>query len=248
MAQQPTVSSCASNRSSLVISAALLCLFLLTAGLIVGVRRDNWGGPVVAVFGYEVRGVVYNRLTGEKLGGAELNCGDYVAVSDRRGRFALRFPADEHRRCMVTAPGFETQSVDLRAGQQVGLWLVPDPVGTVTEIMAWQKHGEFERQYELLHPDVRRSWTREEFVRLMKRTENSRVVDSISGTPKYLDSWDYFGKLFRNVAIVPTWILVESEGRYLLQYWEAHLVKFEGLWNWFREPVKQRGVLSVGRD
>ena len=105
--------------------------------------------------------------------------------------------------------------------------------------MDWQRQREFARQYDLLHSDVNRSWTREEFTRLLSLTEHYPIVDFKQAAPHFLRQWNYYGQVYPHVAVVPTWITFDRDGKRVSYYWEAHLVKENGLWRWFREPLVQ---------
>jgi hypothetical protein len=219
-----------------MLAAWLAALLLVIAVLGVVAQMDRTMAPAGAVFGYELPGVAFNRLTGDRLAGAQLDCGSCTATSDLQGRFTLTFGPNDVRRCRVTAVGFEPQFVNGQSAARLGVWLTPDPAWTVREIVQWEKDRDFGRQYDLLYPDVRRSWTREEFCRVLDLTESRRILAADHGPPIYLPHWDYYGDEYTDVAVIPTWITFEQGGQIHRSFWPAHLVKLDGLWRWFREP------------
>ena len=230
-----------SNTPSRPVGAAMLAAWLAALLLILAVvgvvaRMDRTVAPAGAVFGYELPGVVFNRLTGGRLAGARLECGTCAATSDLQGRFTLVFAPGQTRRCRVMAIGFEPQFVDGQSLERLGVWLTPDPVLTVRQIVQWEKEREFGREYDVLHPDVRISWTREEYARLLGLTEDRRVLTAEHGAATFLPRWDYYGEWYYDVAVVPTWLTYERGGQERRALWETHLVQLDGLGRWFREP------------
>jgi hypothetical protein len=221
---------------AVVLAAWLAALLLVIAVLGLAAQMDRTVAPAGAVFGYELPGVVFNRLTGARLAGAQLDCGVCAATSDLQGRFTLTFGPGDARRCRVTAVGFEPQFANGQSVPRLGVWLTPDPVWTVRQIIQWEEQRDFGRQYDLLHPDVRRSWTREEFCRVLDLTEDRRVLSAEHGSAVYLPKWDYYGDQYDDVAEVPTWITFEQHGQQRRVFWPVHLVKLDNLWHWFREP------------
>jgi hypothetical protein len=219
-----------------MLAAWLAALLLVIAVTGIVARLDRMVTPSGAVFSYELPGVVFNRLTGGRLAGAQLECGTCAATSDIQGRFILTFGPGEARRCRVMAVGFESQFVDGQSTPRLGVWLTPDPVLTVRQLVQWEKERDFGQEYEVLHPDVRRSWTREEYARLLGLTEHRRILSAEHGPATYLPKWDYYGEIYHNVALVPTWLTFEESGQEKRALWETHLVKLDGLWRWFREP------------
>ncbi len=213
---------------------AVLLLVIAVIGLVV--RMGRIIAPTGAVFGYQLPGVVFNRMTGGRLAGARLECGLCAATSDLQGRFTLTFGPKDVRRCRVTAVGFEPQFVDGASVARLGVWLTPNPVWTVRQIIQWEKERDFPEQYDVLHPDVRRSWTREEYSRLLSLTETRRILAAENGAPINLPRWDYYGDEYYNVVVVPTWLTYEQGGQVHQTFWPAHLVKLDNLWRWFREP------------
>ena len=230
-----SVRSCASNRSSLGLAVTSVFLLLSATFFAVQEEPDSRKTTVWPVFGYDVQGVLYNRLTGERLGDVSLDCGDRGTTSDADGQFRLKSDWREVKRCKVWASGFETQYLEAQSGARLSVSLVPDPTWTVQMIVGWEEARQFGKQYDLLHPDVRRSWTREEFTRVLTLTEGRRIVGAEYAAPVYLDQWDYYGESYENVAVVPTWLILKRNGQQLRHYWEAHLVKVGGIWHWFRE-------------
>jgi hypothetical protein len=212
--------------------AALVLVIVVVGG---AARLDRIMSPTSAVFGYELPGVVFNRMTGGRLAGAQLDCGLCAATSDLQGRFTLTFGPGDVRRCRVTAIGFEPQFVDGQSVARLGVWLTPDPVWTVRQIIQWEKERDFGPQYDVLHPDVRRSWTREEYSRVLGLTEDRHILSAENGVPIYLPRWDYYGDEYCDVAMVPTWLTYEQGGQVHHTFWPAHLVKLDNLWRWFRE-------------
>jgi hypothetical protein len=219
------------------VSVSLLAALVLVIVLVlIAARLDRGVPPANAVFAYEVPGAVFNRLTGERLAGARLDCAGATATSDLVGRFTLSLGPGEVQRCGVTATGFESQFVDARSAARLGVWLTPDPIWTVRQVIEWEKDREFGRQYDVLHPDVRRSWTREEYSRLMGLTQNRQILAVEQQAVEYLPSWSNYGDVYYGVALVPTWITYQEGGREERALWQAHLVKVDGVWRWFREP------------
>ena len=239
MIRQTAASSCALNRSSVGLAATSLFLLLFGSALVLRIRADNWDTPFAPVFGYEVRGVTYSGFDGERLRGARIDCGVTETFSDVQGRFVIDFDFRQRQRCRFVAPGFEPRDVWAGSGDVLAVRMAPDPVWTVSKIIEWEKTGQFGGQYELLHPDVSRSWTREEFVRLLSLTETQSPVAFEYAPPYFLEQWDHYGEVYYHVAVVPTWLTFEEKGELQRYYWEAHLVKHDGLWRWFREsPIK----------
>ena len=228
------------NKSSATVwyiaGLSALAALLLAASFAVHARPDNWNTPIGSVFGYDAQGVVYNMLTGDWLANAEVACEGYRTAADSRGRFVIRLRPREYGTCQIGAPGFEDQKVAIRSGQSLDVGLVPDPMWTLGLIVSWEKTGRFGKQYDLLHPDVRRSWTREEFARLLNLTEYRHVIAVEYMAPYHLKKWDYYGEIYHDTVVVPTWITFERDGQRFRQHWEAHLVKANGFWHWFREP------------
>jgi hypothetical protein len=239
MSEWAGASPCASNRSSVGLAATSLLLLVFGSFFVLRIRADNWDAPFAPVFGYEVRGVTYSGFDGARLAGAHIDCGIAQTSSDAQGRFVVDFGFRRGWLCRFSAPGFEPQEVRVGSGDMLAVRLVPDPVWTVSRIVEWERTGQFESQYDLLHPDVNRSWTREEFVRLLSLTENQPLLESEIGRPYFLERWDHYGEVYHHVAVVPTWLTFEENGEARRYYWEAHLVKHNGLWRWFREtPTK----------
>lgn len=237
MAKQSTVLSCASNRSSLGLAATLAFLLLTGASVILRVRSDNWDLPFAPVFGNHVRGVTYNGLTGERLGDTYIECGSRASTSDDWGRFAIDLGGPKPNRCTVGAPGFEPKNIEAWPGESVVVRLAPDPTGVITQVVQWEKEGRFDKQYELLHPDVSRSWTVEEFARLLRLTEDDSIISFEMAEPYFLKRWNNYGEVYFNVAVVPVQVSFDRDGRIARYDWEAHLVKRDGFWRWFREPL-----------
>lgn len=235
MSKWPAVSSCALSRSSLGLAVTSLFLLLFGGLFVLKIRADNWEAPFSPVFGYEVRGVTYSGFDGERLEGTQIDCGTTRASSDAQGRFVIHFGFRQSQRCRFVSPGFEPQDVWPDSGDVLAVRLVPDPAWTVAKVVDWEKTGRFDGQYDLLHPDVSRSWTREEFVRLLTLTENQSLVHFEYAAPYFLKEWDHYGELYHHVAVVPTWLTFKYKGGLERYYWEAHLVKHDGLWRWFRE-------------
>ena len=244
MAKRSPLLPCAPNRSSLGLAVTLLFLLLTGGLLVVMVRWVAWDVPYSPVFPYTARGVIYNKLTGERLGNSKIECGNPVTTSDVRGRFVVDLAGRKSRQCQFSSQGFEPLLIDVLAGQVMNVALVPDPVWTLSCVVAWESQRKFGKQYDLLHTDVRRSWTREEFIRLLSATENP-VVHFEHAPAHYLDRWDNYGDVYHNVAVVPAWITFEQNGQYVQYYWESHWVKQESYWRWFREPMTQIGVLAA---
>ena len=248
MAKQPTVSSCASNRSSLGLTATAVFLFVLGGFLVLRVRSDNWDLPYAPVFGYEVRGATYNGLTGERIGGTSIDCGNHKSTSDARGYFVIDLDTPESKRCRVTAPGFEPQNIETHPGTSLGVRLAPGPTWTIAQIIEWEEKDQFDKQYDLLHPDVSRSWTRQEFGRLLALTENHPIVSFEQTEPYILRQWDHYGEVYVDVAVVPAWITFDRRGQHVRYYWEAHLVREGGFWRWFREPLIEISAVDANAE
>lgn len=221
-------------RVAMLATAVALAAFALFA--VFHFKRESLPVPGCPVFGYDVSGLVVNRLTGERIAAAELDCGGCRATSDAWGQFTIKFTRQGSQRCRVSARGFEVASVDGHVGRPLGVWLAPDPLATVDLILNWEQRAEYERQYDLLYPDLKRSWTKEEYSRLMRLTQERRILNVEYAAPARLQSWDYFGDVFNNVIVVPTWITFERPGGRVRSYWEAHLIQVDGVWHWFGEP------------
>lgn len=250
MSEWAGASPCASNRSSVGLAATSFLLLVFGSFFVLRIRADNWDGPFAPVFGYEVRGVTYSGFDGARLEGARIDCGLAQTSSDAQGRFLVDFGFRRDWRCRFSAPGFETHDVRVDSGDVVAVRMVPDPLWTVSRIVEWEKTGQFGSQYDLLHPDVNRSWTREEFVRLLSLTENQPLIESEYGPPYFLERWDHYGEVYHHVAVVPTWLTFQEKGGLQRYYWEAHLVKHDGLWRWFRESAVRlsSGERQAGRE
>jgi len=245
MAKQPTVSSCASNRSSLGLAATAVFLLLFGGFFVLRVKPDNWDLPFARVFGYEVRGVTYNRLTGERLGDSYIDCGNHKSTSDVRGHFVIDLDSPESKRCTVTAPGFDPQNIETHPGNSLVVRLAPGPTWMIAQIVEWGEKGRFDKQYDLLHPDVSRSWTREEFSRLLTLTENHPIISFEQAEPHFLKQWNNYGELYVDVAVVPAWITFDRYGQHVRYYWEAHWVQEGDFWRWFREPLIEISTVDV---
>lgn len=248
MAKQPTVSSCASNRSSLGLAATVVLLLLFGGFFVLRVRSDNWDLPSAPVFSYEVRGATYNGFTGERLGGSYIDCGNHKSTSDTRGQFVIGLDSPESKRCRVTAPGFEPQNIETHPGKRLVVQLAPGPTWMIAHIIEWRNKGRFDKQYDLLHPDVSRSWTREEFSRLLTLTEYHPIVSFEQAEPHFLRQWDHYGEVYLDVAVVPAWITFDRHGQQVRYYWEAHLVREGGFWRWFREPLVEISAMDVNAE
>jgi hypothetical protein len=219
---------------------------MLGGVFVLNAQPDHWRPPLAPVFGHEAQGVVYNRLTQERLGDVAFACGRFEADSDTKGRFVINFDSQGARRCRVHAQGFEPQDITVRSGDVLRIGLVPDPGRTLAHIVEWQRQRHFAKQYDLLHSDINRSWTREEFTRLLSLTEHEPIVEFRQADPYLLVKWDYYGDVYDRVAVVPTWITYDRAGERVQYYWEAHLVREDGLWRWFREPLTE--VSTPGGD
>lgn len=243
MAKRSPLLFCASNRNSLSIAVTLLFLLLVGGLLFVIVRWVGWNVPYSPVFPYTAHGVIYNKLTGERLDNSQIECGNPVTTSDVRGRFVVDLAGRKSRQCQFYSQGFEPLLIDVVAGQVMNVPLVPDPVWTLSAVIAWEKQRKFGKQYDLLHTDVRRSWSREEFIRLLSMTE-SPIVDFEHAPVFYLDHWDNHGDIYFNVAVVPVWITFAQGDQHVQYYWESHWVKQDGYWRWFREPMTRLGAVN----
>ena len=248
MAKQSTVSSCASNRGSLGLAATAVFLLLFGGFFVLRARLDNWDLPFAPVFGYEVWGVTYNGLTGERLGDTYIDCGNHKSTGDARGHFVIGLDSPESKQCRVTAPGFDPQNIETHPGKSLVVRLAPGPTWMIAHIVEWGKKGRFDKQYDLLHPDVSRSWTREEFSRLLTLTENHHIISFEQAEPHFLKQWNNYGEVYVDVAVVPVRITFDRGGQLVRYYWEAHLVKTGGFWRWFREPLVEVAAADVNAE
>ncbi len=180
-----------------------------------------------------ILGQVRNAVTGQPLAGAKVRMGDTVLLADEKGRFSIYVPARES--ITVSAEGFEEQESHLGLNPFPIVKLPPDPLTTFELIRSWEEAGQYGKQFDLLHPDSQRSFTRKEFIRIMEMSTNYEIVRVTYDKVISLPSWDYYGEVYTDVVEVPMWVTIVIDGQERTYHWRGHLVKFDGIWRWFRE-------------
>jgi hypothetical protein len=187
--------------------------------------------PLVAV----TQGQVRDAITKLPISAAQLRTASVTALSDVEGGFSVRSLADD--RITISAAGYESQQIGPRPGFPLIIDLVPDPVTTFQHIYDLEKHHEFGREYDLLHPDMQALFSREDFIRYMEQNRPYDIVDVSVGAMDMLVSGMVLGKVYEDVAQVRVQASVRVGQETVRRGWLAYAAKADGLWRWFRGPL-----------
>jgi len=190
------------------------------------------------------QGQVRDAITKLPIAGARLQLGTATVLSDVEGTFTVS--AIGEGTITVTAPGYETAEAAPRPGFPLVVDLVPDALTTLTLICDHERRHEFGRQYDLLHPDVQASFTREEFVRNMEWHLPYDLVDYSIGPVEILSSATILGKAYEQVAQMTVEATVRRGDDVQRETWLAYAVKAEGFWRGFRGPLVWPTAMPTG--
>jgi uncharacterized protein YraI len=183
-------------------------------------------------------GEVRNLITGDPVPNARLYAGFNIATTDVVGKFRIASFAAETIR--ITAPGYEEGQARSQADRSLTINLVPDPQATLAIIYGFERHHEYGREYDLLHPDIQALFTRDDFIRHMEQTVNYEIAETTFGNVTLLPTWVFLGRTYTDVAVVPIRVVIRQAGasRELKLPAEAgHLARKDGFWRWFRGPL-----------
>jgi hypothetical protein len=227
-----------SGRSvGLVLTMAAMALALAGCGWVQQTRERLWPAavatatPLVSV----TQGQVRDAITKLPLSAAQLRVAGVTALSDVEGGFSVRSLADDL--ITISAAGYESQQIRPRPGFPLIIDLVPDPATTFQIIYDLEKHHEFGREYDLLHPDVQALFSREDFIRYMEQNRPYDIVDVSIGAVDMLVSGTVLGKVYTNVAQVSVQASVRVGEETVRRGWLGYAAKADGLWRWFRGPL-----------
>jgi len=186
-----------------------------------------------------VAGLVRDVITAQAITGAQVRTSLASVITDESGSFTIPLPAGEALR--VSAANYEEQAI-LPAADTVLIELVRDPRATYELIHTYQMQHEYGRQYDLLHPDVQARFSRDDFVRYMEATVDYEIVARSYGAPVLLSTWTFDNRTYSEVAQVPFALTIRRAGQDQTQNSVGYLVRAQGTWRWFREPLSQPTV------
>lgn len=219
-----------------LLGLGLLATALLASGCaVLQMVQEQLRPPTPTLAVTVTQGQVRDAITKLPVGGAQLHAQTVTALSDVEGAFSIPSLSEDVIR--VTASGYEDAHIQPRPGFPLVVDLVPDAATTFDIIYSYEKRHEFGRQYDLLHPDVRMLFSREEFIRYMEQNRPYDIIDFSVGAVGMPVAGTVLGKIHIKVVQVPVQATVRVEGQLTQRAWLGYAAKTAGLWRWFRGPL-----------
>ena len=178
------------------------------------------------------QGQIRDAITRLPVAGAQLKAGTVSALSDVDGAFSI--PSLGSAAIEIMAPGYEKTQIQPRPGYPLVVDLVPGAAATLSIVYGFEKQHEFGREYDLLHPDVRALFSRDDFVRYMELYRPYDIVSYSVGSAVVQVSGTILNRAYDGIAQVAVQATVRVGQETTHRAWFGYAAKADGLWRWFR--------------